>query len=151
MGSSRIARIEFDLGSLAVSPPEVGATQIPATQHPQQAKVRRSEHQGTVGTAGNPQAVGWSNKQTRILSTKQSWKRLFRFLTFKTMTSNQDILVFLKANQEAHDKEKEEDKKIRSKERQEDRENILKLIKVWVRKEVKAAVETVEIGTAGED
>ena len=60
------------------------------------------------------------------------------------MTSNQDILTFLTANQEAHAKEKEEDKKTRAKERQEDRDNILKLIKIGVQKEVKAAVEDVE-------
>jgi hypothetical protein len=48
-GSSRIARIQFDLASLAVSPTEVGATQMAADQHQQQAKVsRKSESQGTV-------------------------------------------------------------------------------------------------------
>jgi hypothetical protein len=39
MGSSRIARIDYDFASMAVSPPEVGATQIPADQLPQQAEV----------------------------------------------------------------------------------------------------------------
>ena len=58
------------------------------------------------------------------------------------MTSNQDILAFLTVNQEAHAKEIDEDKKTRAKERQEDRDNIKKLI--GVQKEVEAAVEDVE-------
>jgi hypothetical protein len=51
MGSSRIARIEQDLASMSVSPPEVGATQMTGAQYPQQAKVRRSVDQGTVAGA----------------------------------------------------------------------------------------------------
>ena len=46
------------------------------------------------------------------------------------MTSNQDILAFLKAGQEAREKEKDEEKQTRARERQEDRENILEMIKI---------------------
>jgi hypothetical protein len=54
MGSSRIARIKQDLASLNVSP-EVGATQMTVSQHPQQARMRRSKHQGIVADAlGRP-------------------------------------------------------------------------------------------------
>ena len=62
----------------------------------------------------------------------------------KTMTSNQDILTFLQAAQEAQAKEKDEDKKTRARERQEDRDNIMAMIKTGVQKEVKAAVKEVE-------
>ena len=60
------------------------------------------------------------------------------------MTSNQDILAFLKADQEDRAREKDVDKETRAKERQEDREHIIELIKVGVQKEVKAAVREVE-------
>ena len=60
------------------------------------------------------------------------------------MTSNQDILAFLQAAQEAHAKEKDDDKETRARERQEDRDNILAMIKTGVQKEVKAAVKEIE-------
>ena len=60
------------------------------------------------------------------------------------MTSNLDILSFLKADQDARAKEKEEDKELRAKEREEDREHILAMIKIGVEKEVKAAIKPVE-------
>ena len=50
------------------------------------------------------------------------------------MTSNLDILSFLKADQDARANEKEEDKELRAKERQEDREHILAMIKTGVEK-----------------
>ena len=61
------------------------------------------------------------------------------------MISNQDILAFLQADQDARTKEKEEDKKTRAKERQEDRENILEMVKIGVAKAVKVAMEEVEL------
>ena len=60
------------------------------------------------------------------------------------MTSNQDILIFLKADQEAKAKEKEEDMETRARERKEDREHILAMIKTGVEREVRAAIEPVE-------
>ena len=83
------------------------------------------------------------NKQTRILSTKTKLETAFQIL-IKTMTSNQDILAFLKAAQDARAKEKDEDKETRARERQEDRENMLEMIKIGVQKEVKAAIKEVE-------
>ena len=52
------------------------------------------------------------------------------------MTSNQDILIFLKADQEAKAKEKEEDMETRARERKEDREHILAMIKTGVEREL---------------
>ena len=60
------------------------------------------------------------------------------------MTSNQDILAFLKAEQEAQTKAKEDDKVTRARERQEDRENILEMIKIGVQREVKSAMKAVD-------
>ena len=60
------------------------------------------------------------------------------------MTSNQDILAFLKAAEDARAKEKEEDKVTRARERQEDRDNIVKRIKIGIQKEVKEAFQEVE-------
>ena len=60
------------------------------------------------------------------------------------MTSNLDILTFLKADQDAKAKEKEEDKELRARERKEDMEHILAMIKIGVEKEVRAAIEPVE-------
>ena len=59
-------------------------------------------------------------------------------------TSNSDILAYLKATQSDHAKEREEDKKVRSKERQEDMKNILAIIQEGVQKEVRAAVKPIE-------
>ena len=60
------------------------------------------------------------------------------------MTTNLDILAFLKATQDAHAKEKEEDREVRARERQEDMEHILAVIQRGVQKEVRAAIEPVE-------
>ena len=60
------------------------------------------------------------------------------------MTSNKDILAFLQADQDAKAKEKEVDKEIRARERKEDMEHILSLIKIGVEKEVKAALQETE-------
>ena len=68
----------------------------------------------------------------------------FSDFSTKTMTSNLDILSFLKADQDARAREKEEDKETRARERQEDRENIVEMIKIGVQKEVKAALKDVE-------
>ena len=73
---------------------------------------------------------------------KQTNKNVINQL--ETMTSYQDILAFLQADQEARAKEKDEDKETRARERQEDRENILAMIKTGVQKEVKAAIKDVE-------
>ena len=82
------------------------------------------------------------NKQAGILSTKQSWEQQhFRFLE---MTSNLDILAFLEADQDARSKEREEEKELRAKQRIEDREHILNIIKNGILKEVRAAVEPLE-------
>ena len=59
-------------------------------------------------------------------------------------TSNSDILAYLKATQSDHAKEREEDKKVRAKERQEDMDNILAIIQEGVQKEVRAAVKPIE-------
>ena len=60
------------------------------------------------------------------------------------MTSNMDILSFLKAEQETRAKEKEEERHLRAEERQEDRKHILEMIKTGVQIEVKAAIQPVE-------
>jgi hypothetical protein len=65
MGSSSIARIEHDLTPMCVSP-EVGATQMAVSQHPQQAKVRRTglsgrcpmRGQSTRRAMSEPKAMG---------------------------------------------------------------------------------------------
>ena len=61
------------------------------------------------------------------------------------MTSNQDILAFLKSNQEALAQEKEDDRRSRAIERQEDREKILEMIKIGVKNEIKAATRDLEL------
>jgi hypothetical protein len=63
LGSSRIASIESELASSAVSPTEVGAMQMKSDQHQQQAEVSRSGHQGIVadilgGASHNETAEG---------------------------------------------------------------------------------------------
>ena len=60
------------------------------------------------------------------------------------MTTIVDILTFLKANKEAHAKEREEDRVLRVKERQEDMDHILSMIQKGVQKEVKQAVQAIE-------
>ena len=60
------------------------------------------------------------------------------------MTSNLDILAFLKADQDARTKEREEEKEIRTRERKEDRTHILAIIQDGILKEVKAAIEPLE-------
>ena len=61
------------------------------------------------------------------------------------MTSNQDILAFLKSNQEKLAREKEDDRRIIASERQEDRGKILELIKTGVKNEVKSAIKELEL------
>ena len=58
----------------------------------------------------------------------------------KAMATNQDIMAFLKAEKDSRLKEKEEERAIRMKERQEDMEKIKVLIKSGVKEEVNAAV-----------
>ena len=60
------------------------------------------------------------------------------------MTTNSDILSYLKASQDDLAKEKEEDKIVRAKERQEDMETILAAIKSGVQKEVRATIKPLE-------
>ena len=51
------------------------------------------------------------------------------------MTSNQDILAFLQADQVTRAKERENEKGVRAKERQEDMNNILDMIKMGVKEQ----------------
>ena len=60
------------------------------------------------------------------------------------MTTNLDIMSFLKAAQDTHAKEKEEDREIRARERQEDMDHILAVIQRGVQKEVRAAIKPLE-------
>ena len=60
------------------------------------------------------------------------------------MTTNQDIMTYLKENQQARAREKEEDKRIRAEERKEDMELILDMIAKRVESEVKAAIKPLE-------
>ena len=60
------------------------------------------------------------------------------------MTTNVEILAFLKSNQEALARERQEDKLLRVKERQEDMDHILSMIKKGVQNEVKQAVQAIE-------
>ena len=60
------------------------------------------------------------------------------------MASNQDILAFLKADQETRSKEKEEEKEARSKERQEEMDKISDMVRTGVKEEVKTAIQPVE-------
>jgi hypothetical protein len=60
------------------------------------------------------------------------------------MTTNLEIMSFLKATQDTQAKEKEEDRKIRARERQEDMEHILAMVQRGVQKEVRAAIQPLE-------
>ena len=60
------------------------------------------------------------------------------------MTTNQDILSFLKADIDARAKEKEEEKAIRAGERQDDMKQILDLIQQGIKKEVNIAIKPLE-------
>ena len=60
------------------------------------------------------------------------------------MATNQDILDFLKNEQEARNREKDEEKEARSKERQEDMAQISDMIRNGVKEEVKNAIQPVE-------
>ena len=60
------------------------------------------------------------------------------------MTSNLDILSFLKAAQDTQAKEKEEDRELRARERQEDMKHILALIQRGVQTEVRAVILPLE-------
>ena len=50
----------------------------------------------------------------------------------------------MKTRQAAHDKEREEDKELRARERQEDMQYILSMIQTGVEKELRAAIQPVE-------
>ena len=60
------------------------------------------------------------------------------------MTSNQDILSFLKADKESREKEKEQERAIRLREREEDMSKISQMIKDGVKNEVQAALKPME-------
>ena len=60
------------------------------------------------------------------------------------MTTNSEISSFLKKDQEARAREKEQEKIVRAQERKEDREHILGMIQKVVDKEIKAAIGPVE-------
>ena len=60
------------------------------------------------------------------------------------MTTNQDIMTYLKANQETRAREKEEEKKLRSEERKEDMEMISEMIKKGIKSEVQTAIKPLE-------
>ena len=60
------------------------------------------------------------------------------------MTTNQDIMAYLKKSQEAREKEKEEDLKARAVERKEDMQKILEMIAVGVKREVNSMLKPLE-------
>jgi hypothetical protein len=60
------------------------------------------------------------------------------------MTTNQDIMGFLKKTQEDREKEKEEDRKAREIERKEDMQKILEMISIGVQKEVNSVLRPLE-------
>ena len=60
------------------------------------------------------------------------------------MTTNQEILSFLQADQEARAAERKQEKIARAQERKEDREHILNLIKTIVDKKVKDALDPIK-------
>ena len=60
------------------------------------------------------------------------------------MTTNQDILSFLKVDKEARDKERVQERASRLKEREEDMEKISEMIKVGVKTEVQAALKPMD-------
>ena len=68
-------------------------------------------------------------------------------ITDCTMTSNQDILAFLKAEKEARVNEKEQERESRAKEREEDMKKLAEMIRKEVRdtiKPIEARLETQE-------
>ena len=60
------------------------------------------------------------------------------------MTTNNEILAFLKADQEARMKEREADREQRNKERKEDIQEILKILQGRIEREVKKSIEPLE-------
>ena len=60
------------------------------------------------------------------------------------MTTNQDIMAYLKKSQEDRAREKEEDSKVREIERKEDMQMILEMIAIGVQKEVKSVMKPLE-------
>ena len=60
------------------------------------------------------------------------------------MTTNSDILSFLKATQEDHAKEKEEAKMVRAKERKEDMDYMISMIQKSIQEKVSAAIKPLE-------
>ena len=57
------------------------------------------------------------------------------------MTTNQDIMAFLKRDQEAREKEKEEDIIARAIERKEDMKKILEMITIGVKTEINSVLK----------
>ena len=57
------------------------------------------------------------------------------------MTTNQDIMAFLKRDQEAREKEKEEDIIARAIERKEDMKKILEMITIGVKNEINSVLK----------
>ena len=60
------------------------------------------------------------------------------------MTSNQDILAFLRGEKETREREKEQEKESRAKEREEDMKKIAEMIREGVRDEVRLSVQPIE-------
>ena len=67
------------------------------------------------------------------------------------MTTNQDILAFLKAEKEQREKEKEEEKATRQRERQEDMAKLADMIKDGVKEEVQSALKPLEDRIVGQE
>ena len=67
------------------------------------------------------------------------------------MTTNQDILAFLKADKEQREKEKDEEKAARQRERQEDMAKIADMIKDGVKNEVQTALKPLDDRVAGQE
>ena len=65
-------------------------------------------------------------------------------MNFTKMTSNQDILSFLRSEKETREKEKEQEKACRAKERDEDMNKIAVMIRDGVREEVRGALQPIE-------
>ena len=60
------------------------------------------------------------------------------------MTTNNDILLFLKTDMDKRAKEKEEEKVLRATERKEDMEQIVTLMQKSIQREVDAAIKPLE-------
>ena len=67
------------------------------------------------------------------------------------MSTNQDILAFLREEKEAREKEKESEKQTRAKERAEDMTKIAEMIRAGVRDEVQTCIKPVENRLAAQE